>query len=161
MYKIYLYSNMVIFFKMSKKNKSWESLAWIIIGVFILSLVILWIGKLLSHSNDIIASYNDATNMRILKSNLSHILLKIDTSNILENQVFYIYKDTTHKEFKAYTGTTNATYKYIDVDWNHIADVTAFEKDIYARFLYIQREDTALNSQNQVIRASIKKLIKK
>ncbi len=146
---------------MLKKNKHWESLAWIIIWVFILSLVILGIGKLLSHSNDIIASYNNATDMRILKSNLSHILLKVDTSEILENQVFYIHKDTANQEFKAYTWTVNATYKYIDIDWNHVSDVTTFEKDIYARFLYIQREDTALNSQNQVIRASIKKLVKK
>lgn len=146
---------------MLKRNTSWESLAWIIIWVFILSFVVLGIGKLLSHSNDIIASYNDSTDMRILKSNLSHILLKTDTSQVLENQVFYIYKDRANQEFKIFTGTTNATYKYIDIDWNHIPNVATFEKDIYARFLYIQREDTALASQNQVIRASIKKLVKK
>jgi len=54
--------------------------------------------------------------MRILKSNLSHILLKTDTSQVLENQVFYIYKDRANQEFKIFTGTTNATYKYIDID---------------------------------------------
>ena len=151
---------------MLKRNKYAESLAWIIIWVFILSLVILGIWKLLSHSNDLIWSYKDSINIRILKNNLSHILLKTDTSNVLENQVFYIHKNTSipgNFTFDVYTWSTNARYKYIDVKWNHIAqgDLATFEKDIYARFLYIQREDTALNSQNQVIRASIKKLIKK
>jgi len=148
---------------MLKKDKTWESLAWIIIWVFILSLVILGIGKLLSHSNDIIWAYKDSINLRILKSNLSHILIKTDTSNILENEVFYIHKNTTDNKFIVYTWSTNAQYKYININWDNIpyADLATYDKDIYARFLYIQREDTALNSQNQVIRASIKKLIKK
>lgn len=152
---------------MLKKNRNWESLAWIIIWVFILSLVILWIWKLLAHSNEVIGSYNDSTDTRILNSNLSHILLKTDTSAVLENEVFYIYKNLNNisnnddNTFEVFTWSTNVTYQYIDIEWNHVADINTFEDDIYARFLYIQREDTALESQNQVIRASIKKLIKK
>lgn len=146
---------------MLQKEKAWESLIWIVVWIFILSIVILGIWKLISYSTDLTDWYTDATNLRILKNNLSHIIIKLDTSQILENEIFYIHKDNTTHEFKVLTWSTNVRYKYIDVYGNTVDNPLTFEKDIYARFLYIKREDTALNSQNQIIWASITKLIKK
>jgi len=81
--------------------------------------------------------------------------------DIRENEVFYIYKDGTTNTYQALTGTTNAEYKYIDVHWEKVNDLVGYTGDIYARLLWIEREDTSLKNSNKIIRASIRRLIKK
>jgi hypothetical protein len=84
----------------------------------------------------------------------------MDTDGISENEVFYIYKNTASNNFEAFTWVLNAGYKYIDEYGNNV-NINEYEGDIYARTLWKERDDRSLNSENQIIRVSIRKLVKK
>ena len=71
-----------------------------------------------------------------MKTNTENIVKNVDTSNIAETELFYIYKDTTYKEFVVFTWATNAYNKYIDKYWNRVDDLLWFQGDIYSRVLW-------------------------
>ncbi len=142
-------------------NKKGESFVGIIVWVFILSIVVLWIANLMIYSSNLITLYTDNARISILKESLGNVVKKLDTSTIRENEVFYVYKDDSTNEFLVLTGATNSGYKYIDKLGNHVADIESFQGDIYGRILWTEREDTTLNNQDQIVRASIRKLIRK
>ena len=142
------------------KRTSWESFVWIIVWVFILSVVILGVANIIVYSNSIISVYSDYSKVNILRENVTSIITNIDTSEIRENEIFYVYKDFWDKEFKIFTGSVNSWYKYIDEFWNFVPNIATFENDIYARILWLSREDTTLSEQDQIVKVSIKKLIK-
>lgn len=144
------------------KNTFWESLIWIIIWIFILSFIILWITNLLINSKNIIDAYENKKIISILKNNTENIVKNIDTSSINETEAFYIYKNNIEpKAFEVYTWTTNANYKYIDQYWNYISDVVNYNWDIYSRILWLERDDNSIWENHQIIKVSVKKLIKK
>ena len=103
-----------------QKNKNWDSLAWIIIWIFILSFSLLWIMNILNFNRDTYESYDESINNYILKANSKNILSKLDKSNLNDNEEFYIYRDDTTKEFKILTWAINKSYSYIDYLWNKI-----------------------------------------
>lgn len=142
------------------KNNFWESLVWIIIWVFILSFIVLWITNLLINSKAIVEAYENKKITNILKNNTENIIKNIDTSNIKESEIFYLYKDTTFKDFLVFTWSSNVGYKYIDKYWNKVNDLSTYEWDIYSRTLWLERDDNSLGSSHQIIKVSIKKLIK-
>ena len=141
-------------------NNKWESLVWVIVWVFILSIILLWVTNLLINSNDIIHTYNNKEILNILKSNTENIIKEIDTSNISESEIFYLYKNNSTYTFEVFTWTTNAEYKYIDMFWTKVNDLTWFTDDIYSRTLLLERDDNTIWSNHQIIKVSIKKLIK-
>ena len=143
------------------KNKSWESLVWIIVWVFILSFIIMWIASLLIKSKDTVIRFENKNRISILKKNTISVIKKISTDSVLENEIFYLYKNDTSKNFEVFTWTTNVAYKYIDKNWNKIDDLAHFNWWIYSRILWMERDDTSFWNEHQVIKASIKKLIKK
>jgi hypothetical protein len=143
------------------KNNFWESLIWIIVWVFILSFIIMWISSLLITSKDNINKFENKNTISILKKNTISIIKKINTNNILENEIFYLYKNNTTKEFETFTWTINVEYKYIDKHWTKINDLANFNWAIYSRILWLERDDTSLWNNHQIIKASIKRLIKK
>jgi len=144
-----------------RTSQKGESFVWIIVWVFILSIVILWIANLIIYSATLVDTYKDNARIGILKDSLANIVQKVDTSLIRENEVFYVYRDLWTNTYHVFTGATNDTYKYIDKFGNHVSDVVSFEEDIYSRILWTEREDTTLTDQDQIVRASIRKLIKK
>ncbi len=143
------------------KNTSGESLIWIIIWVFILSFIILWVTNLLINSKTIIDTYENKKTISILKNNTENIIKKIDTSNINETEIFYINKNNSTKEFEIFTWATNYLYKYIDKYWNKVDDLENFNWNIYSRTLWLERDDNSIWENHQVIKVSIRKLIKK
>ncbi len=142
------------------KRTSWESFVWIIVGVFILSIVILAVANIIVYSNSVISVYSDYSKTNILRENITSIVTNIDTSDIRENEIFYVYKNTSTKEFQIFTWSTNSNYKYIDEFGNLVPNVVTFNDEIYARILWLSREDTTLSDQDQIVKVSIKKLIK-
>ena len=145
-----------------RKNIIWESLVWIIIGVSILSICILWILNLLIYSGYLTTTFNNSARLNMLRDNTTNIISKLDTTSLRENEIFYLYKNAGTSNFYIYSGSVNSQYKYIDELWNKIDDLNAYTLAIYARLLWLQREDTSiLWSKNQIIKASIRKLIKK
>lgn len=142
------------------KNNFWESLIWVIIWIFILSFIVLWITNLLINSQNIIDTYENKKIINLIKNNSENVLKKINTENIQETEVFYLYKDILNKEFLIFTGSSNIWYKYIDEFGNKIDDLESFSWDIYSRIFWAERDDNSLWNNHQIIKMSIKKLIK-
>ena len=142
------------------QNNKWETIVGILIWVFIISIVILWIGSLINYSRTTIAAYERSTKIQILKDNLTNIIQQIDIDAIQEDEMFYVYKNESEKKFEVFTWATNEQYKYVDANGTKIDDLIAYEWDIYARILWLEREDTSLEDKNKIIRASVKRLIK-
>lgn len=144
-----------------KINKSAETFAGIIIGVFILTIILLWIWNLMTYSYGMLWSFKEANNINVLKNNLVNVVKNIDTGHIQENEIFYIYKNNTLWDFQAFTGAVNVEYKYVDKYGEKVDDITTFSKPIYSRVLWKERSDTSLQSDTEIIRVYIKKLVKK
>ena len=143
------------------KNNFWESLVWIVIWVFILSFIILWITNLLINSKSTVETYENKKIINILKNNTENIINKIDISSINESEEFYLYKNTSLKQFNIFTWSLNVAYKYIDQYWNKVNDLTWFQWDIYTRTITIKRIDNSLWSKHNIMSINIEKYIKK
>ncbi len=142
------------------QSRKAESFVGIVVWVFILSFVMLWIVNILIFSTDVTAKYNESNRIQILKQNLTNVIKTIDTSGINENEIFYVHKNRAASVYEIYTGAVNEHYKYIDELWNTIPDINTFKWDIYSQVLWISTEDITFLEENQVIRASIKKLVR-
>ena len=138
-----------------------ESFVWIVVWVFILSFVVLWIVNILVFSTDTTARYNETNRIQVLKQNLTHAIKNTDTSALQENEIFYLHKNRATSEYEVYTGSSNSHNKYIDELGNRIDDVENFPGDVYSQILWISTEDITFLEENQLIRASIKKLVRK
>ncbi len=142
------------------KDKKWESLVWIVIGITILSFCILWIVNIINYSTNLIDSFTKNVRLNILKDNLSHITDALDTNNIAENELFYIYKNSTGSVFQIFTWATNVGYKYIDENGNKVDDTTNFEWPLYSRVLWLTRDSWGVGMENELIKSDIKRIIK-
>ncbi len=103
-----------------KNNKRADSIAWIIIAVFILSFALMGIINVLDYNKDVTLNYEKETWEYILKSNAQNILKNIDISKIKQDEIFYINKNNTTKEYEVLTWATNERYKYIDINWDNV-----------------------------------------
>lgn len=145
-----------------RKNNLWESLVGIIIWVTLLSICVMWILNLILFSNNLTDIFNNTTKMNVLKDNVTNVIKKVDTSSLLENEAFFLYKNELTNNFEIYSWTGNVAYKYINDLWDRVDDPLTYSGYIYARLLWVQREDTSIaDNQNQIIKASIRRLIKK
>lgn len=143
------------------RNTKAETIVGILIGVFIISITVLWIGSLINYSRGVIQTYDRNTKVVLLKENLINIVWWINIDNVRENEIFYIYKNTNLKEYEVFTGSSNDQYKYIDAFGDTVSNIESFDQDIYARILWVEREDTSLENSNKLLRASVRRLIKK
>jgi hypothetical protein len=123
----------------------------------------LWIVNILIFSTDITTKYNETNRIQVLKQNLTNIVKELDTSWLNENEIFYVHKNRAswNIKYEIYTGSTNENYKYIDELGNTISDLSLYQWDIYSQVLWVSTEDITFLEQNQVIRASIRRLVKK
>ena len=116
-----------------KNNKRADSIAWIIIAVFILSFALMGIINVLDYNKDVSLNYEKETWEYLLKSNAQNLLKKVDISEVEQNQEFYINKNSTTNQYEVLTWTTNERYKYIDIDWNNVDPSVAVWKT-YERY---------------------------
>ncbi len=142
-------------------NTKAESFVWIVVWVFILSFVMLWIINILVFSTDLTVKYNENNRIQVLKQNLSNAIKKTDTSTLGEKEVFYVHRNRASSEYEIMTWAVNERFKYIDEVWETIPDINTYEGDVYSQILWIDTEDITFLEENQVIRASIKKLVRK
>ena len=106
-----------------------ESLAWIIIWVFILSFVLLWIGTLIWNSKTLVRDFDKKMNLELLSSSSYLIINNLNLSTLVDGDNFYLYKNNTD----SISNTNDSKYKYIDKYWNYISDTSTFIWDIYLR----------------------------
>lgn len=114
-------------------QKNAESLAAVIIAVFILSIALTWIINVVSFSKETSLSYESKIFEHILQSNSDNIINKIDRSDVWEEEYFYIHKDSNNKEFEIFTGALNEEYQYIDRLGNKIENTNENIWNIYKR----------------------------
>jgi hypothetical protein len=141
-------------------NTKAESFVWIVVWVFILSFVMLWIINILIFSTDLTVKYNENNRIQVLKQNVSNAVKNTDTSLLQEKEIFYVYKNISTKQYEVLTWSTNERYKYINEQWEYIPDINMYEGDIYSQVLWVDTEDITFLEENQIIRASIKKLVR-
>ena len=102
------------------KNNKAESIVWIIIWIIILSIMLLWIIKVIDFSKDSYSTYEEYFYKHIITWNSNNIIKKLDVSNIWDDETFYLYKDTITKNFTILTWSSNENYSYINKLWTDI-----------------------------------------
>lgn len=102
------------------KTKNADSLVWIIVWVFILSITLLWIINILTYNKTVSSTFEDNIYNYLINTNWDNIIKKINTDGILYDENFYIYKDKINKNFIIYTWAINKNYAYIDKLWNNV-----------------------------------------
>lgn len=117
-----------------KNNKRADTIAWIIIAVFILSFAMLGIVNVLDYNQSVSDNYEKETDLYILKSNSDNILKRLNIDGIQENEKFYVFKDKTTNEYKVMTWSTNEKYKYVDKDGNNVDPTNAVWKTFTREF---------------------------
>lgn len=137
-----------------KYNKKADSIAWIIIAVFILSFTIIWISSILDFWREISFKYKNESDLYILKSNSENILKKLDLSELTQSEIFYIHRDNIDWEYKVLTWSTNSHYRYINKDWN-VVDPETYPWKVFVRYFQknidILRHDIRPNEINNLV----------
>lgn len=85
-----------------------------IVGVLIIALIIGSIARIISVHYATEDAYARNETLGFLQGNASNIVRKLNTKSLAENDIFYVYKDTTNKKFIVMTGATSEAYKYVD-----------------------------------------------
>ncbi len=146
-------------------NQKWDTLVWVLIWLFIISIIILWLINILSSNYVIEDDYNRNNKLLILQNSTENIIKNIDTSFLTEKDIFYLYKNKDDLKFEikihSWTNSENIKYKYIDEFWDLVFNTWSFLGKVYARILYIQRNDTTLWPQNQIIKIWLRELMNK
>ncbi len=133
-------------------NKKAENLISIMIIIVIISIAFLSLSKIIEYDNNINSNINKSNIIAILEKNTNLIVTKIDTSWILENEVFYISQSWS--EIKTMTWNTN--YQYINYLWENI-DIQTYIWITYSRSCILDKWST----YGQNIKCTIKETIKK
>lgn len=141
-----------------RKNIKAESLAWVLVSILLLGFISLGLYELIFYSNQVNDTFEDNSNILLLKNNTLNVLYKINTNNILEWEDFYIYKDNIAKEFRIYTGSTNLNYMYIDKYWENIDDISTYNQEIYKRIVNLKKYDSTI--KNKAFEINIKRYYK-
>ncbi len=138
-------------------TKKAESLAWIIVWVFILSFVLIWIGTLIWNSKDLIKQFDRDMDLDLLSSSSYSIIFNMDLSYLSDKQEFYLYKNSTWSTFEVKVWELNNEYKYVDKYWNKIIDPLNFLGDIYIRIFQVSKIDYNWEEKT-VVKALIRRL---
>ena len=136
------------------KNRDWESFAWIVVWVFILSFVVLAIISVLNHSTRLTSQYETENDIWRLERNFNNILSKLDTWTLNMGDEFFIYKNIEEQRFDLiglddcisnpeiwWDENTCQNFQFIDSLWNHIENIEEFEWDIFSHRWIINTSD--------------------
>lgn len=145
---------------MIKINKKWETLISLIIWVFIISLIIHWIVEIISSNYIIEDNFIKNNKIFFLKNNTTNIINSLNIKWTSDWEIYYLYKDEINKTFTTYTGVLNEKYKYVDEYWNNILDIWHYDKNFYLREIFLQNINTSIWIQNQIIKISVKEILK-
>ena len=80
-------------------KKSGETLAAVIVGTVILGLAISGIAVILTSNTTLETEYEKNNRLFLLQNNSETIVRKVDTSAIVEGEVFFLRKDAASKTF--------------------------------------------------------------
>ncbi len=118
-----------------KKTKKAETLVVVMVSVIILSFIAMSIFSVLDFDRSITKTYKQNIWELILKSNAKNIIKKISNRNILEWEVFYVYKDKLSKEYKVLTWAANKKYEIVNSLWDYV-DSGSLNKENYNLWIF-------------------------
>lgn len=134
-----------------------ESLVWIIIGITILSFALVWIMNLVFQSQNVVENFHVNRDISLLKENALLIGNTINTSFVLEDEIFYVHRNTSGNTYDLYTGATNEGYKYVDERGNTISNTGSYNGTLYERTFTLKRKTNPSGTIYTLIFPIIKK----
>lgn len=135
-------------------SQKWETILSIVIVVVIISIILLSLVKIVEYDNELNYQYDKTNYVSILEKNTNALIKQVDTSNLKEKEVFYLYK--TGSQILALSWAANENLKYINYLWENV-NSWVYIWAVYSRFCLIEKD--AL--EWQMIKCSIKELIRK
>jgi hypothetical protein len=124
-----------------------------------LAIIIIGLTSILIVNKDIEISYGRSNDMAIMRMNAGNVLRQLDTSGIQNKEIFYLQKDVTNRRFLIHTGAIE-DYRFIDRLGTPIAR-TAVDTKIYSRLFFIEKKKNLSQNETEVIRGSIRELLRK
>jgi hypothetical protein len=137
-----------------------ETLISVIMGTIILAFAIATIAALLTGNAEMESGYEKNNAVFLLQNNATTVIRKLDTSSVQEGEVFYLFKDTGAAVFKLFTGATNEGYRYVNIA-GEMVNTGATSDAAYARTFLMEKKDPLSTSSNQVVKVTIRELIRK
>ncbi|NVP17603.1 hypothetical protein HUU51_02695 [Candidatus Gracilibacteria bacterium] len=117
-----------------KNNKKADTIAGIIIAVFILSFAMLGIVNVLDYNQNITSNYEKETDLYILKSNSESIIKRLNIDHIQQDEKFWIRRNEATQRYEVVTGTGNEYLKYVDKDGRNIDPASNIGKTFIREF---------------------------
>lgn len=136
------------------KNRKGETLVTIIITIVIISITFLTFSELINWDNKLNYELKKNINISVLESNTQKLVNKINTENLKEKELFYIYQNWENINVLTWSGNEN--YKYINNKWEKI-NISTYKNSIYSRSCIVEQDSDIW----QNIKCSIKEMIKK
>jgi hypothetical protein len=96
-----------------------------------------------------------------MELNSANIIKQLDTSNLQEKEVFYLEKNTGSSTFKIYTGSTASSYAFINFYGEPITSTGSYTGSLYLRTFMVEQADTTFKNKNQIIKGTIRELLRK
>lgn len=148
----------IFFIKIKMRiSQKGESLVWIIIGVTILSFVLVWIMNLVFQSQDVVDNFQSNRDISLLEENALLIGNVLNTSLVLEDEVFYVERNTSSNTYDIYTWTLNEWYKYIDSLGDTISNTWSYTWIYYERSFTLKRKTNPAGTVYTLITPLIEK----
>lgn len=102
-----------------KKNNKWESLAWIVISVAIISIIFLTLWQILEYNTKIDNDFLKQNYVEILENNTNKIISKLDLTSFNVWDKIYISQDENNNiEFKNWAWFID--FWYINELWKKV-----------------------------------------
>lgn len=140
-----------------------ETLASVLIGVFILTIVIAGLSSVLFTNKSFESDYERNNALFYLRNNASNVVRKVDTSGIQERETFYLKKDPVARTYTVLTGSSNSALSYVNARSEQVTNTGTYEGQVFLQMFYMDKRETVAggSQSNQIIRAGIKELVRK
>ena len=142
-----------------KINKKAESLAGIIIWVFILSITLLGIANIVAFSQESLYEVSQKMNIQSLHSTANTLSEYIDSSSVNVGEDFYIFKNTSTNTFEIFTGTANQNYQNIDKNGEYVDDISTYSGAVYSRIFTLTARENFASGDIDIIDFTLKPVL--
>ncbi len=142
-----------------KINKKAESLAGIIIWVFILSITLLGIANIVAFSQESLYEVSQKMNIQSLNSTANTLSEYIDSSSVNVGEDFYIFKNTSTNTFEIFTGSSNQNYQNIDKNGEYVDDISTYSGAVYSRIFTLKSRNSFPSGDIDIIDFTLKPVL--
>ncbi len=140
-------------------NKKAESLAGIIIWVFILSVTLVGIANIVAFSQESLYEVSQKMNIQSLNSTANKLSEYINTSSMSVGEDFYIFKNTSTNTYEIFTGWVNENYQNINKYWEYVADISTYSGAVYSRVFTLKSRNNFPSGNIDIIDFTLKPVL--